>query len=223
MQGAGQGFFIHDHGVFSSHLVAGTYDISVEAYANADAAAAIPYKVKVAIDAPDTRCPKITAAANYTEAHDGVTNRDNDMIVVDYSAMPYYNPTTLPTDVPEPTGIAVAAGTNYRISGSSAAVTLSGSYFDADTYLFTTGPTTDQLSIRLNWPSTTADLDDYLFPAGSTNPLQTTDNVALTEPEFRTVAVTPSTSYWLWVGAFSSSTNLPASYDFSICGETFTP
>jgi hypothetical protein len=223
MDGAGQGYFLDGHGVFSSHLVAGTYEISVEAYANQDATTAIPYKVKIATDMPATRCPKLPATPSYTEAHDGSGNTDNDMIDVQYTAPPYYTLTASTADNPEPTGLTIAAEANYRVSGSSANVGLSGAYFDKDTYLITTGPTTNQLTIRLNWPSTTADLDYFMFPAGTQNAVQTTSNVSLTEPEFKTMAVKPNTMYWLWVGAFMSSTNLPATYDFSICGEAFTP
>lgn len=225
MTGVGQGFYYGTHGVFSNHFPAGVYHLSVEAYGNADATMAVPYKIKISPDNPTTRCPQITTAANYTEAHDGAVNKDNDMIQIDFSGSPpYYTLTTLPTDAPEPTGLTLAAGSNYRISGTSANVSATGSYFDGDTYLIHADATTDQIALRLNWPSTTADLDFYLFLAGTATPIETTATIALHEPEFKTIAVKPSSDYWLWVGASApSSTGLPATYDFSICAEHFTP
>jgi len=226
---SGAGFFLGDHGVFANHLAAGQYHLSVEAYDNADKAAAIPYKVRIIPDNPTTRCPTVTAAANYTEAGDGTLNNGNDMIVVDYSAQPYYKTTAAPTDSPEDTTsmVALTAGMKYRVSGSSASVAAQRvSYFDGDTYLIKTGAATDQLTIRLDWGGTTADLDYFLFfpPSGTTaTPIEETAKISTTGPEFKTIAVAPNTSYWLWVGAAApGSSGLPKPYDASICAEAYT-
>ena len=219
---AGQGYFLGNHGVFSSHLVAGTYEISVEAYADADATAPIPYKLKIATDNPATRCPKVTATANYTEANDTVANIGNDVISINYANTNPYALTTATTDAPEPTALTVAAGMNYRISGGYGTHAQDDDYFDKDTYAFATGPMTNQVSIRLNWPSTNADLDYFVFPAGTVNILQNTDNVSQMEPEFKTFAVKPNSNYWLWIGAYKTTTDT-STYDASICAEQFTP
>jgi len=222
MSGAGQGYFLGNHGVFSSHLVAGTYEISVEAYADADATAPIPYKLKIATDNPATRCPKVTAAADYTETNDTVANIGNDVISVNYANSDPYALTTVTTDAPEATGLTLAPSMKYRISGGYGTHAQDDDYLDKDTYAFSTGPNTNQVSIRLNWPSTNADLDDYVFPAGTTNVLQNTDNVSSMEPEFKTFAVKPNSSYWLWIGAYKSTTDT-MTYDASLCAEQFTP
>ncbi len=224
MNATGGGYFYSDHAVFSAHLKAGSYEISVEAYANADIPASVPYKLKIASDNPLTRCPKITAAANYTEANDGTTNDANDTVAVDYSMAKPYSATS-PATTPESTGLTLTAGTNYRISGTSAMRAQVGSYFDKDTYLVTTGPTTNQLAIRVNWPSTTTDLDLLVFKQGSYFAAATAAKMMLGEDEFVTFATDPNAAYWIWVGAYSDST-VPsggATYDLSLCAEMFTP
>jgi hypothetical protein len=218
-KGVGGGNFVGDHAVFSTHLPAGSYEFSVEAYANGDIAASIPYKMRISADNPTTRCPKLTTAANYTEANDGAGNTGNDVIAIDYTANPKIT-LTAAADAAEPTGLTLAAGTNYRISGTSAAVAKTGSYFDRDSYAVTTGATTNQLAVRLNWATTTADLDYYLFDG--TSIVGAAAKMMLGEDEFATFAVEPSKAYTFWVGGFQSSTGLPATYDASLCAEAFT-
>jgi hypothetical protein len=148
MQLFNNGIVEGDHGTASLRLAAGDYVIAVVAANAADIAAPIDYKVTLLPDQPATRCAKV-ATANFTEANDGANNVGNDVITFDQGADPQTKLTTNATDNPEPSAIAAAAGTKYRISGSSAIVTpIIGSYRDKDTYLLTTGPTTNQLSIR---------------------------------------------------------------------------
>lgn len=220
----GGGYFFSDHAVFSAHLPAGTYEISAEAYANADIAAPVPYSLKIASDNPTARCPQITAAANYTEANDGAASTANDTISIDYSKNQAYGATT-PGTTPEPSGLTLNAGTNYRISGVSALRVANDSYLDKDTYLVTTGPTTNQLAIRVNWASTTTDLDLYVFQEGNYFPNGVAAKMMLGQDEFVTFATLPNTHYWVWVGAYTSSTIGAGGspYDLSLCPETFTP
>ncbi|MDB4959549.1 MAG: hypothetical protein JWO36_7118 [Myxococcales bacterium] len=119
------GRFVGDHGVSIGNLPAGNYEIDIEAYAPADIAAGLPYKVKIAVDTPATRCTKSTMTASYTEANDGADNKGNDMIQIDYNAMtptPTNTLTTSTTDMAEPTGLTVAPATTYRITGNSALI-----------------------------------------------------------------------------------------------------
>lgn len=223
--GLGAGTFTFDHGAMLVHFAAGNYELSVEAYASADIAAPVPYKLQIATDTPMTRCPQITAAADYTEAHDGTTHTDNDVIAIDYNATPPDSLTPATTDVPEPTGLVVAPATNYRITGTSDMVTAADSYVDRDTYAIMTGANTNQLTVRVDWQATTADLDFGLF---GENPSPVTDIgggflTSNTGPEIQTIAVKPNTTYWLWTGAYTGSTGQPLTYDFSVCGETFAP
>ncbi|MGE5186559.1 MAG: hypothetical protein ACM31C_31100 [Acidobacteriota bacterium] len=219
----GGGYYIGNHAVFGAHLTAGTYEVSAEAYGNSDIAASVPYKIKIQSDMPATRCPKITAAANYTEANDGAGNVGNDVITINYNNNPSYALTALTTDAPEPAGT-VAAGTNYRVSGTNAGnLTQVDSYYDKDTYQITTGATTQQVSVRLNWATTTSDLDLYIFQGGIANPpIATSAKMMLGEDEFVTFATNPNATYWLWVGDYTMST-ANVDYDLSICAETFTP
>ena len=215
--------FEGDHATASVRLPAGEHIVAVGAFNGTDIAAPIPYTITLVPDAPATRCAKVTAAANFTEANDGATNNGNDMISVDDGASPPTRLTVSPADNPEPTALTLASGTNYRITGSSAAVDPADSYEDRDTFLFTTGATTTQLSVRLNWTSTSADFDYRVFPPASTLSVTGALTTGLVEDEFQTFAVKPNTMYWLWVGAYDGATGQPTAYDATLCPETFAP
>ncbi|MCE9573468.1 MAG: hypothetical protein K8W52_09940 [Deltaproteobacteria bacterium] len=221
----GVGVIQLDHGSFSTNLPAGTYTLYVTATNGADAVAAIPYTVKFLPDAPATRCPRITAAASYTEAHDGASSADNDVVYIDYEQTPIFTLTPATTDAPEPTGLAIAPATSVRIAGAIADVDVAPPngdvYTDRDTFAFETGPATNELEVRLDWAGT-ADMDVLVFNADS---VATTIGAGTEEREgqgeFITLAVKPSTKYWIWTGAYDGSTPLPAAYDLSICGKTY--
>ncbi len=221
----GGGYFFSDHAVFSAHLAAGSYEISAEAYGNADIATAIPYKLKIAKDMPLTRCPHVTGTPSFVEANDGALSTANDTVSVNYANSPSYA-TTTPGTTPEPTNLTLAAGTSYLVTGNSAMRVATDSYLDKDTFQVTTGATTNQLSVRLNWASTTTDFDLLVFTQGTYNPpIAISAKMMLGEDEFLTTAVAPNTTYWIWVGAYMSST-IGASgspYDLSLCAENFTP
>jgi hypothetical protein len=137
--------------------------------------------------------------------------------------------TALATDLPEPTNIVTAAGTKYRLSGSSAAVQAADEYTDRDTFLIETGADTDQLSIRLNWTGTTSDHDFMVFEENTITDIASGTLIGNTEPEFVTFAVKPATKYWVWTGTYDTLEDgttlptLPAPYDVSLCAESFTP
>ncbi len=215
-----------DHGAYLAELPTGTYNIVVTATAAADIAAAIPYKVQIVADQPTTRCPDLTGmAADYTEANDGAANNGNDVVLVDFAKVPSFSLTPSTTDAPEMTGLTVDSSKNAHVAGSSASVAAgTDTYLDRDTYAITTGTSTNELSIRLNWPGSTADLDYVVFEDN----MLTTPNVAATlsattEDEFATFAVKPSTSYWVWIGAYKGSTGQPIAYSASVCAATYTP
>jgi hypothetical protein len=218
---AAGGYFVYDHGVFSAHLPAGNYEISVEAYDNQDIEQAIPYTLTIAGDAPAARCATMLTAPDYSEAHDGASNRGNDVVSFDYSQFPS---TAMANNgsTPEAMGLVLDTATTHRISGVSANVAELGSYLDRDTYAFTTGAETDQVSVRLDWTNTSADLDYYIFAEGSSFPLASAATPVLGGGEFATFAVAPNTRYWLWVGAYADST-VPAAYNATVCADTFAP
>lgn len=217
----GGGYFVGDHGVFTAHMPAGSYEISVEAYDNGDAAVVVPYRLTIGGDAPATRCGTMTGLADYVEAHDGVDNTQNDMIDVDFNSWPD-RAYAAATDSPEAMTLAVDSGVNYRIDGVAAGTAAQvGSYFDHDTYAITTGPATTQLTIRLDWAGANTDLDFYISAAGATFAFAASATPAMGGGEFATFAVVPNTTYWFWVGAYQSST-AGTSYNATICAETFS-
>jgi hypothetical protein len=186
------------------------------------------YQVKLLPGTPATWCPKITATADYTESHDGVNNDGNDVISrVTPPSAPYVTPAT--TDAPEPTGLTINPGDARRLTGSSAAVppVAQAAWSDPDTYEITTGPTTTELTWRLNWAATNADLDVSLYPEASlaTTPTFISSGFLSSkrEAESDTTVVLPNTKYLMWVGAKqSSAVATPVAYDISLCGATFT-
>ena len=114
----------------------------------------------------------------------------------------------------------------YRVTGSSAAVDPADDYEDRDTFQFTTGATTTQMSIRLNWTSTTMDLDFRVYPViDSGDPLSVVGGLdeSLMEEEFETFAVKPSTAYWLWIAAEDGASGQPSAYEATLCGEMYAP
>lgn len=201
----------------------GAFEFAVIAGNAAAITAPVPYKIVITVDDPAARCSKITAAANHTEGTDtGATS--NDVIDIDFSPVAGADKETLSvptTDVVEvATGGTIGPTTNYRITGTLAETAIVGDYKDRDTFSFTTGATTDQVSIRVNWAGT-ADLDVYLFE-GAIPSVGGSSKLGEMEDEFKTFAVKPSTTYWLWTGLYRLNTG-PKPYDISICGADFTP
>jgi hypothetical protein len=216
------GVFVGDHAALIVHLPAGQYLAAVSAFSASALGAAVDYKVRFD---PDTagRCAKLTSGG-YTETNDGAGS-GNDMVNYDESASTPKTLTAATTDMPEPTGITVAAGTPAHIAGSSANVNPADSYMDRDTYLFSTGAGVNEMSIRLNWSATTVDFDYLVMPVPTTTVNDFAGGLATanSEDEFQTFAVKPSTMYWLWVGAYDGATGLPATYDATLCAGSFTP
>ncbi|MGE3457526.1 MAG: hypothetical protein AB7O24_20595 [Kofleriaceae bacterium] len=229
--GSATGTASGDHAVATGGLPAGNYTVTVVAANGAAIPADVDYKVKIIADDPDNRCTTATEAANFTEANDGGGNDGNDMVEVRYTNDPEMNRVlTAADDSAEPSNVTVASGMKYRLSGTSANVNAPDSYRDRDTYFFTTGATTTQMSVRVNWTNT-ADFDYFLFPATSitTGELPDIASGTIIEQdgaigEFATFAVKPNTSYWLWLGSYDdANVMLPATYDITMCGEVFAP
>lgn len=216
----GGDYFVGNHAVFSAHIAAGHYQMSVEAYADMDATAPVTYEARITTDNPTMRCPNLTQTADYTEAGDGAANNGNDVVAIDYSADPVRTLTGA-ADSPEPTNLITGAGTNYRITGNSANSALQGSYHDRDTYLITTGPTTNELAIRVKPTNAAADLDYYLFLENNLTVVNGGTTTVGAHEEFNTIAVNPNTRYWLWVGGADPNSGLPTAYDASVCATNF--
>jgi len=205
------------HGVFLTSLPAGTFDFVVDAKDTIDLAAPIDYKVRITADMPAVRCPTSIMPADYTEATDTATNTGNDVFEAKFANDPPFTLTASTTDVPEPTGLTVDTDANRHITGISGAEDDADDYQDHDTYEITTGPMVDELSIRLDWPGATADLDYALFEATTTSETGSALLTSTTGPEFDTFAVKPASKYWVWVAAHDGSTGQPIMYDLELC------
>jgi hypothetical protein len=206
-------------GVIGSQLHEGLVSIAVGAFDAQDASQPIPYRLKITQDTPDTRCPAVTTAANYVEALDGAANSANDVYQVDDNG--YVVATDSATDAPEATGITVASGAKYRITGSTADVQSTNGYLDPDTFVIHTGPTVNQITIRNDWSNVAWDFDFALMNAATEDVVGggfAFDNTG----ELLTFSVKPDTTYWLWNAGFQLGAPLPAAYSLSLCGETFS-
>lgn len=207
--------FYGDHGVSGVHLAAGTYEFVPFALNSSAIAADVAYKLVLATDSLETRCPVLTTGG-YPEAHDGTNNTDNDMI-----AFPTSAPTMLTaalTDIPEPSGITTSATSNNRITGSAANVTTADRYEDKDTFAFTTGAA-NELTVRLGWTGA-ANLDFYVFEVANPDPIATA-NTATANAELDMFSLKPNTNYWLLVGAAAGGSGLPAPYSATLCGNNY--
>jgi len=202
----------------------GTFNVAVQAANATQPGTALPYEISI-VAADPAGCT--TTAATFTEANDGTTNTDNDMVTVDWS--PFATPqTALATDVPEPTGATVEVGTPARFDGTLA--TPNGGaldeYLDKDTFVFSTGAGVNELDVKVTWPDADSDLDFFLFavPAGTDAPenLMIGSAISNAAPEFQTVTVDASTQYWVWVGNYDGSAE-PKTYEITLCSGTFTP
>jgi hypothetical protein len=218
------GFFnALDHAALSAHLPAGTYQFAMEATDNTNAPTSVPYELRIATDNPTQRCAQLTGTANYAEANDGPSSQANDVISIDSNG----DLTLLGSgrNTPEPTGLALASGSDYLLGGTSAAVTtMTGTYFDMDTYAVSTGPTTTQVSVRLDWVNSSALLDYYVFDANDVSDASEiiTQSNGNTE-KFGTAATVPSAVYYISVGEAvqQQEVGILAPYTLTVCAETF--
>lgn len=211
--------FYGDHGVTAVHLPAGIYELAAFALHSEAITASVPYKLEIVTDMPATRCPALTSGG-YAEANDGGSNNGNDMVTIPSGAPPALTAST--GDQPEATLLTLAPQTPERVSGTAADITAPDQYEDKDTFAFTTGTSTNELAVRLDWPAGTSNLDYLVFEAMDPSPVVRAITAGNTAPEVKTFSVKPSTSYWLLVGAKTGSA-VPVDYSASLCGASFTP
>jgi len=209
-----RGRFLGTHVAFQTTLAAGAYRLVVTATNPTDLAAGFDYKLRAV--ATPAACARVTAAAAYTEATDGPQSTANDLIEIRY-ATGARTLTTAADDDPEPSGLTTLA-TDLRITGQSADVTGADDFRDRDTYLFETGAH-DELALRVDWTGD-ADLDVFVFPEGAVAEIGRGTTVGKLGPERAVFPVLANTRYWLWVGAYASSTAQVA-YDVTLCPTTF--
>jgi hypothetical protein len=205
-----------------TRLAPGTYGIVV---VNGDTAVTEAFGYVGTVSA--VQCTSLAGGtADYVEANDGAEHRGNDIATVAYTGGTVVMLTADANDLPETTGITVAAGMSYLITGNTAHVTALGDeYLDRDTYSITTGGDVDRAAILVEWTDTTApddmDMDWWLWPAGNVtaNAVATGTTIAITD-EAGGAAVDPNTEYWLWAGLYNDEPTISAegeAYSITVC------
>jgi hypothetical protein len=202
-----------DHGAFIITLPPADYDMVISADApSALAGDPIAYRVRAATM---PACDETTDDPSYSEKND--TAGANDTVGVDFTKDPSF--TAMTASSPESTSIGIDAGHSYAIAGMLDDTARADQYLDRDTYEFTTDDNTNELAVRVTWPSTTSDVDGIIFEADTMKPVVASNLSSDTGPELTMFAVKPSTKYWLWVGNFTGST--ATSYRATVCGNHF--
>lgn len=202
-----------DHGAFIITLPPGDYDMAISADANnALAGDPISYRVRFATM---PACDETSGDPSYSENHDAAGA--NDTVGVDFTKDPSF--TAMTASAPELTSIGVDAGHSYSIAGMLDDTVRADQYLDRDTYQFTTSETSNELAVRVTWPSTASDVDYLIFEADTMKPVVASNLSSDTGPELAMFAVKPSTKYWLWIGNFAGSA--PTSYRATVCGNHF--
>jgi hypothetical protein len=207
------------HVFYMDSMDAGLYQFAVIAGNATAPTAPIAYKIVITADDPATRCPKVTTAADFTEAGDGALSRGNDVYSVDYSPMTVHALTPA-VDASEVTALTINPGDAKRLRGTLAEIAADADYKDRDSFVFTTGANTDEVTLRVNWTGS-ADVDAFLYQAGLVPQVGQANLTSLMESEYKTIAVKPNTMYAVWAGLYLTSTG-PITYDISLCGSDFT-
>ncbi len=199
----------------------GTYWVAVLAKAPLGTAT-VPYRIDISPDEVD--CLADGPSPNdYTESLDGKDSRGNDTLEIRYEKSSAFSETANSSDEPEPTTIVIDPGDRTTIRGVVADVEALDDYRDRDAYLIRTGSETRELSVRGSWlHDAGVDLDIHIFAAG----VPETDlsfrgaaSVGTGSDELATMAVLPSSDYWMWIGAYDGNQpQLPLDYSITLCG-----
>ena len=198
--------FTGAHAVVATHMPIGFDGIAIRAYGD-EPAAAMPYVVRFAISPP---CSSESAPV-YTESASA-----NDVIEVRYLEEPR-RAFTAAADAPEATGITVGPQQLFVLGGTSANVDAPDDFRDRDTFEFATGET-DVMSVSLEWVGGGTDLDMFVFPANGIAELTGATHISVSGTEAAKLAVLPNTTYWLWIGSYDTSNDLPQDYTATLCG-----
>jgi hypothetical protein len=201
------------HGAFVVALPAGTYDMVVSARAPGDLSGALPYRIRLS---PMPACDALTSPVDYKEAKDGGSDTGNDAVDVDFTHDPAF---TAATSQPEATGLELAEGEKYLITGNASTASHADEYLDRDTFAITTGDGANELAIRLDWQGATSDLDYIVFEGSSMKPVVTSNITSTSQHELAMFAVKPRTAYWLWIGGYRGST--ATDYGATVCANHF--
>jgi hypothetical protein len=157
------------------------------------------------------------------ESGDGASNSGNDFIrpVIGQELQTLTPDAT--DNLEDATHFGIDVGDVHLLRGSMAEVAHAGEpYTDGDAWAFDVG-FVPQITIRLDWEGANTDLDMYVFESGDLRPSAIAQARGNTKSEALTIATDFFGEYWLWVGAFGTSVDLPMAYDITICAEHFLP
>jgi hypothetical protein len=213
-----------DHAVDVGASAGGTINIGVAAR-NPTLVAETIYKIRIQVDDPADRCPA-TVTASYTEVLDTVANGQtgNDHVSIMFSGTATLSAN--PDDVPEPSGLTIAPAAKFQLQGTAAnTAALPDQYKDRDSFLVTTGASTNEMDLALNWldvAGTTddADLDYFVLDAETLGVVSTGIQVGFANFERGLMAVAPSTTY-LVIAASWNDALADKPYTFDLCGLTY--
>lgn len=197
-------------------LLAGTYWIYLHVNPPAPETA---YAYQLAIAEEAAPCAQSAADPDYTEADEsGAGHRANDMAEIVWTE-PVTITATAADDAPEATGLTLAAGSDYRVLGTSANVGASSDdYLDHDTFAVTTGDSTTRLHVRLDWQSNPTDMDFMVFRADDVGAVVAGGVTYERQLEYAVVSVEPNATYWVWVAVSAdASAQVPRDYALTIC------
>ncbi len=228
------GLFLNEHASAAALSVpAGDYLLLAGVYDTADAPGTSTYKLRITVEADAATCPAGAGAATLTET-DGANNTGNDTFSIAADGTITLTPGA---DAPNTVTAAIAAGANAKIAGTAAtqnAIT-TDTYYDIDTYEFTTGPAVNEGRVRLDWGTTAppADLDMYVYEkAGAAVPttLVAFDTYISGQPEYGTAGLKPNTTYQVIIGGYmpdiaapdAAADGFPRDYTVQVCASTFT-
>jgi hypothetical protein len=204
----------YDHGAFITVLPPGDYDVIVAAAAAGDITSGqVAYRLRFTPD-PSLQC-KAETKASFTEA----LEPGNDAVSADFTKEPSF---VMGPGMAETTKLTLGGGHHYLVSGAAQAGAAEGEYVDNDVYAVKTGDGVNELTVRLDWNGTGADLDYALLDATTLVPAGLGVTTTKTSGELATFAVLPKTAYLLWVGAFQGSTG-ETPYGATVCAAHYTP
>lgn len=213
------------HALIGRNLPAGLYWIAVFAKTKGTTD---PIGYRIDVTKSNSSCDNSgMIESSYWEAADGQDSRNNDTFSVNYNMSANFRRTMNEDDSPEETKASIAKNSKLTISGTAANIPALDDYKDRDSYSITTGPTTEELSLRLRWDrQTSSDLDMHIFAAGEPIPdlsFGGSSTVGSGSDEVTTLAVLPNTEYWLWVGQYDNSDNTsPQNYQLEVCGTSLS-
>jgi len=204
----------YDHAAFVTVLPPGDYDVIMAAAARGDIASGqVAYRLRFTPD-PSLQCKHET-----TGGFNEDLEPDNDAVHADFSKDPSF---TMGPGASEMTKLTFGGGHHYLINGTVMNFPAQGGYVDNDVYAVKTGDGVNELTTRLDWDGTDADLDVALLDATTLAPAGLGVTTKMGGGEFQTFAVLPKTDYLLWVGAFDPSpTGRP--YGVTVCAAHYTP